>query len=80
MRRETDFEVVDEEYAEQLREKFIKRFVDTECEYFQRYYTQTDGNVHGFLWDCLNTGDKKRCTQKQAAEELFVVRDIHSRV
>lgn len=67
-----DFEVVDAKRAKQLREKFIERFADTESGYFRDYYDESDEYVRHFLWDCLKdcSGDKKRCTQEQAAEFL----------
>ncbi|MDE6728295.1 MAG: hypothetical protein K2J80_10215 [Oscillospiraceae bacterium] len=66
--KDVNFEVVEAGYARQLREKFIERFVDTECEYFQRHLPQANEYVRGFLWDCLKAGSKKQVTQERAAE------------
>lgn len=67
-----NFEVVEQSRAKLLRERFIERFVNTECEYYGKYYLQADEYVRGFLWDCLKdfSDKKKRCTQDQAAKLL----------
>lgn len=67
-----DFEAVDAKCAKQLREKFIKCFVDTESEYFRDYYDESDEYVRHFLWDRLKdySAEKHCCTQEQAAQFL----------
>lgn len=65
-----DFEVVEAEYADSLHAAFTEHFTDTECEYYKKYHTLTDGYVHGFLWDCFKPALKGKlisCTQEQAA-------------
>lgn len=63
-----NFELLPKDRAKLLREDFIKRFVDTNCEYYRKYFA-SDPTPHGFLWDCLNAAGQV-VTQEQAAELL----------
>lgn len=67
------FEVVDAKLAKKLREMFTEKFIDTDCDYYKRYHTQTDGYMRGFLWDCRRSdvkGNFFEYTQEQAADFL----------
>lgn len=63
------FEILPDDRAKQLREDFITRFINTECEYYQKYIANEQGYSHGFLWDYLNAAGRV-VTQEQAAEFL----------
>lgn len=71
-----EFKVVEAKLAEQLREKFIERFVDTEGERFHDYYDESDKYVRHFLWDHLKRSFEV-CTQEQAAEYLQNRGDVY---
>ena len=65
------FSVIEAERAKKLRERFIESFIDTDCEYFKKYYAQDDVYAR-FLWDCrrLPAGTFYDHTQEQAADFL----------
>lgn len=72
-----DFEPLSKERSDRLRETFIRRFIDTECDYYRRYKALIGGAddsvvCAGFLWDCLRdySPNRDRCTDVQAAEFL----------
>jgi len=85
-----NFGIVNKEKKESLREEFIKRFVDTETDFYKKYINTlkeySDGMCYdGYLWDSLKADYKQiERTMEQAIEYLkhkgnvFVMWDIYS--
>lgn len=67
------FEIIPDDRARLLRERFIAEFVDTRSENYRKYYDKNEYNGR-FLWDSPKYAPKNYnepcCTQEQAAEFL----------
>ena len=71
------FEILPAEKAVALRKAFIRQFVDTTSDHYQRHIAalsrDTDGFCYdGYLWDCLQDNEKwkKECRMEDAAAFL----------
>lgn len=87
-----EFEIVPSVKAKQLRENFIKKFVDTTSDHYLKHIKTLlqdadDLFYDGYLWDCLQCNEKyqKECNMEVAAEFLrekkrvFMMWDLSSR-
>lgn len=81
-------EVLIENKAEQLREKYISHFIDTNLEYYlsriQKRIMCSDGMCYtGYLWDCLKNKfvmSENECFHYiENTESIYVFWDIHSK-
>jgi hypothetical protein len=70
------------------RDAYLKAFVDTSCDYYERYIAhprQFSDGIHyeGYLWDCLRRGQRitvqRFRTEVARYQEVFVMADDHSR-
>lgn len=78
-----EFEIVSSAKAKLLRETFIKKFVDTTSNHYQKYIEtmRQDGDdlfYDGYLWDCLQCNEdyQKECSMETAAEFLRAKKNV----
>lgn len=84
-----EFEIVPPEQARALREAFIRHFIDTSTEHYQKHIATlipcSGGDFYdGYLWECLkdNRNWRKECTMEAAAAflrdkpDVFVMWDL----
>jgi len=81
-------EVVENEHAEDIRKRYIKEFVNTKKEYYDKYINKLqefeDGFCYtGYLWDCIVESQVVDFefikSQKNNLADVFVFWDIHTK-
>ena len=86
------FEILPTEQAVALRKAFIRRFVDTTSEHYQKHIATLSQDIDGFcydgyLWDCLHDNKmlEKECRMEDAAaflrdkKNVFFMWDLFSK-
>lgn len=74
--------------AETLRQAYLDRFVDTDCQHYRKYVATrrkfSDGlHYEGYIWDCLRDFTRityaEFCDAVQRLAPIFAMADDHSR-